>query len=145
MSVRKRFEPIIEPWMRRSRRKSKPCSSIFVPNGIMPMIVAVPPWRRQANDCSAVCFRPMHSNAYCTPPPVSCRICSTASPADASTTSVAPNTRARSNLNGSRSTAITRAAPASTAALIADSPMPPAPNTATVDPGSTFAVWTTAP
>ena len=36
MSTRKWFEPIDEPWILRSRRKSKPCSSIFCPNGIMP-------------------------------------------------------------------------------------------------------------
>ena len=43
MSTRKRLEPIDEPWILRSRRKSKPCSSIFWPNGIMPTMVAVPP------------------------------------------------------------------------------------------------------
>ena len=36
-------------------------------------------------------------------------------------------------------------APAMSAALIPASPMPPQPNTATVCPGSTFAVRTTAP
>ena len=38
-----------------------------------------------------------------------------------------------------------RPAPAICAALIVARPMPPAPNTATVEPGSTFAVCTTAP
>ena len=38
-----------------------------------------------------------------------------------------------------------RAAPASAAPLIAESPMPPQPITATVSPGSTFAVRNTAP
>src|SRR4029077_17252195 len=43
MSTRKWLEPIDEPWILRSRRKSKPCNSIFWPNGIMPTMVAVPP------------------------------------------------------------------------------------------------------
>ena len=38
-----------------------------------------------------------------------------------------------------------RAAPASAAPLIADRPTPPQPITATVSPGSTLAVWNTAP
>ena len=46
MSTRKRLPPIEVPCSLRSRRKSKPCSSIFTPNGTMPMIVAVPPARR---------------------------------------------------------------------------------------------------
>src|SRR5262245_53223809 len=47
MSMRKRLEPIDEPCTFFSpRRKSKPCSSISMPNGIMPMMVA-PPARPQ--------------------------------------------------------------------------------------------------
>ena len=38
-----------------------------------------------------------------------------------------------------------RSAPAITAPWITDSPMPPRPKTATVEPGSTFAVFSTAP
>src|SRR5262249_61011640 len=63
MSTRKWFDPIEEPWMRRSRRKSKPCSSIFCPNGIMPTMVAVPPGASIANACSAVSLRPSTSKA----------------------------------------------------------------------------------
>ena len=62
MSMRKRFDPIMQPWILRSRRKSAPCSSIFVPTGIMPISVAVPPERSAEKLCSAVAFRPMHSN-----------------------------------------------------------------------------------
>ena len=40
---------------------------------------------------------------------------------------------------------VTHDAPAMAAALIVDRPMPPAPNTATVLPGSTRAVRATAP
>ena len=61
MSTRKWLEPIDEPWIRRSRRKSKPCSSIFWPNGIMPTMVAVPPAASIAKDCSAVSLRPSTS------------------------------------------------------------------------------------
>jgi len=67
----------------------------------------------------------------------------TLSALDASITSVAPNCFASSSLNGSLSTAMMRAAPAICAALIVAKPMPPAPNTATVEPGAIFAVWTT--
>ena len=38
-----------------------------------------------------------------------------------------------------------RSAPASTAPWITESPIPPRPNTATLEPGSTFAVCSTAP
>src|SRR6476619_7191858 len=43
MSTRKRFEPILEPCIFFSCRKSGPCSSILVPTGIIPITVAVPP------------------------------------------------------------------------------------------------------
>jgi hypothetical protein len=66
-------------------------------------------------------------------------------PAEASTTSVAPKALAISSFTGSRSTAMMRPAPAIAAPLIADSPMPPQPITATVSPGDTLAVCTTAP
>ncbi len=69
----------------------------------------------------------------------------TVSPSLASTTSVAPKVCASSSLNGSLSIAMIRAAPAICAALIVARPMPPAPKTATVEPGSIRAVWTTAP
>ena len=59
--------------------------------------------------------------------------------------SVAPKLLARPSLNGSLSIATMRAAPAICAALIVARPMPPAPKTATVEPGSIRAVWTTAP
>ena len=53
---------------------------------------------------------------------------------------VAPNLRASSNLEATISTAMMRDAPASAAPLMADSPIPPQPITATVEPGSIEAV-----
>ena len=50
-----------------------------------------------------------------------------------------------SNLSGLTSMARMRSAPAITAPWITDRPMPPRPNTATVEPGSTLAVFSTAP
>src|SRR5438552_2943800 len=92
MSTRNRFEPMTQPWMRFSRRKSGPGSSMIAPIGIMPMTVAVPPRFNMAKHCSAVAFRPMASKAWSTPsPPVSSITFATASPLDASTRSVAPN------------------------------------------------------
>ncbi|MNS80901.1 hypothetical protein D3C72_1145980 [compost metagenome] len=63
MSTGKRLEPISEPWMRFSLRKSLPLSSILTPGAIMPITVAVPPRRSMAKACSVVCFRPMASKA----------------------------------------------------------------------------------
>ena len=40
----------------------RPCSSIFTPNGTMPMIVAVPPARSMPKACSAVALLPSASN-----------------------------------------------------------------------------------
>ena len=74
----------------------------------MPITVAVPPGRSIAHACSAVTLRPIASKAYCTPPPVISRTCSTGSPADASTVSVAPNCFASSSLEATRSMAMTR-------------------------------------
>ena len=59
--------------------------------------------------------------------------------------SVAPNLRAKSNLPGLVSIAMMRPASAITAPTTTASPMPPRPKTATVLPGSTFAVFLTAP
>ena len=59
--------------------------------------------------------------------------------------SVAPNALARSSFDATRSMAMMREAPARSAPLIVDRPMPPQPMTATVDPGSTAAVRNAAP
>src|SRR6185312_12724722 len=59
--------------------------------------------------------------------------------------SVAPSSFAISNLAGLVSTTTMRPAFAITAPCTTDRPMPPMPNTATDAPGSTFAVFSTAP
>ena len=59
--------------------------------------------------------------------------------------SVAPSLVASCSLAGLVSTAMMRPAPAICAPLIAAMPTPPQPITATVSPGATFAVFTTAP
>ena len=64
---------------------------------------------------------------------------------EASTTWVAPNVRANSSFCGLTSTATIVRAPASTAPCTTFSPTPPTPNTATVLPGGTRAVFVTAP
>ena len=111
----------------------------------MPMIVAVPPTARQPNACSAATFSPIASKEYCTPPPVISRIAATGSCDDASTICVAPSSRAFASLLSTISTAMIIPAPPMRAPWIAASPTPPAPNTATEDPGSIFAVFSTAP
>ena len=78
-------------------------------------------------------------------PSVSARMASTGSPSETSTVWVAPMSLAHSSFFGSRSTAITLVAPASTAPTMAASPTPPQPNTATLSPCSTPPVWTAAP
>ena len=109
------------------------------------MMVAVPPAANIPKACSLVAFRPSASNEYSTPPRVSSCTWPTGSPAVASTVSVAPNVRARSSFSAATSTAITCAAPATTAPCTTFRPMPPQPMTATVAPGGTFAVLNTAP
>ena len=59
--------------------------------------------------------------------------------------SVAPNSRASSNLDGLVSIAMMRPALAWRAPWITARPMPPSPNTATESPGCTLAVLCTAP
>ena len=63
----------------------------------------------------------------------------------AMTTSVAPKAWARSPLASWVSTAMMRPAPASLAPMMMLSPTPPAPKTATVLPGRTWAVFSAAP
>ncbi len=109
------------------------------------MIVATPPGRSIANDCSAVFFVPIASNEYCTPPPVISFTISTGSAFDALIVSVAPIFFASCSFDATVSIAMIRSAPASAAPFTADSPMPPQPITTTVAPGSTFAAWNTAP
>ena len=58
---------------------------------------------------------------------------------------MAPNCRASSNFFGFVSMPMMRAAPAITAPCTTERPMPPRPKTATVAPGCTFAVFSTAP
>ena len=131
--------------MRFSRRNSGPCSSIMVPTGTMPTIVAVPPGRIMRKAFSEVALRPMHSMAWWTPPPVISRTSPTMSCPVASIACVAPNSLARLSLEPTVSMAMIRPAPAMAAPLTADRPTPPQPMMATSMPGSTLAVWKTAP
>jgi hypothetical protein len=76
---------------------------------------------------------------------VSSRIAATVSPAVASTKSVAPKSRVFGSLAGLVSTATIRDAPATRAAWMTLSPIPPAPMTTTASPGCTRARLSTAP
>jgi hypothetical protein len=76
---------------------------------------------------------------------VAARIAATGSPSRASTTSVAPNSRAYPRCRSSTSTATMRRAPSMCAAWMTFRPMPPQPITATSDPTSIRAVFMTAP
>ena len=88
----------------------------------------------------------MASNAKSTPSPcVRSRTAATASTADASIVSVAPNRSAHASFGAATSTAISRSAPAILAPCSAARPIPPRPITATRAPGHTFAVWIAAP
>ncbi len=73
------------------------------------------------------------------------RTAATGSTSRAFTASVAPKRRAASSFSATTSTAITCAAPHSTAPWMLFRPTPPAPITATVAPGSIAAVLATAP
>ena len=67
------------------------------------------------------------------------------SPSDARIVSVAPSSRASSSFTGSMSIATMRLAAAIAAPCTMFRPTPPQPTTATVSPGRTFAVLSTAP
>ena len=88
---------------------------------------------------------PIASNEYGTPPPVISFTISTGSAFEALIVSVAPICLATSSFDATVSIAMMRDAPAIAAPFTADRPMPPQPITATVEPGSTFAAWNTAP
>ena len=63
ISIRNRLEPMLLPWIFRSRRRKVPASSsIFTPSGIIPMMVAVLPAASISKHCSAVSLVPMASN-----------------------------------------------------------------------------------
>ena len=87
----------------------------------------------------------MASKAYSAPSP-SVRACTsgTGSPAAALIVWVAPSRFAISSLASSRSIAIIFSAPERTAPWTTFNPMPPTPNTATLLPGRTRAVFVTA-
>ena len=81
---------------------------------------------------AAVSARPITSNAWSTPSPVSARTVSTGSTREASTVSVAPSFCASSSFDGDTSTATIRDAPAMRAPWMTFKPTPPQPMTATV-------------
>ncbi len=89
----------------------------------------------------------MHSKLWSTPQPVTSTITCWIglSWSLGLTQSVAPKVRARSNLEGLVSMAMMRPACARCAPWITARPIPPRPNTATVSPGCTLAVFFTAP
>ena len=96
---------------------------------------------------STVDTRPIASNTKSGPPSVNSRSASivAARSSVAIMPSVAPTARAASSLAGTRSSATIRDAPAIAAPITHDSPTPPSPITATLDPGGTTAVLRTAP
>ena len=93
-----------------------PRISSLVLEGTIPTMVAVPPTANISNACSAVCFRPIASKLYSTPPFVnSFTAVTTSSVSDALRVSVAPITFAVSSFSALMSTAIMRLAPATRA------------------------------
>ena len=109
----------------------------------------MPPGGSAAIAWEIVAGRPMASNTKSGPPwPAAARIPSiVAAGFDGSawTQCVAPRPPARSILARLTSTAMILAAPASAAPMTHESPTPPRPMTATVEPAGTSAVFTTAP
>ncbi len=71
--------------------------------------------------------------------------CTTSPASEGLRQSVAPSWRASANFRGLVSTPMMRSAPAITAPWITERPMPPRPKTATLAPGVTLAVFSTAP
>ncbi len=79
--------------------------------GTTPTSTVVPPRPVIATACWTVGTRPMHSNTTSAPPPVISCTAATGSPSVASTQSVAPSLRARSNFHDWASTAMILPAP----------------------------------
>ena len=122
------------------------------------MATALPPQSRASRALRSTAGWPTQSKAQVTPPwglrdpearlrsaGTSARMASAASPALASTKSVAPNWRPRASLSATVSTATMRVAPAIRRPWITLRPTPPTPNTAAVSPGRTRARLSTAP
>ena len=87
---------------------------------------------------------PSASSETCAPPCVASRTaCATSTPGEALMATVAPKLFANSSFSSVRSTATTLA-PSALAIMIADSPTPPQPCTATHSPGRTLPWSTTA-
>ena len=105
----------------------------------------VPSRARQSMASRKVCSAPAVSTENCAPPSVRATMRSTTSPSRASRACVAPNSRASARRAGSTSTAMIGAQPASLAAITADRPTDPTPNTARLDPAGQARVLNTAP
>src|SRR6218665_3800 len=121
---------------------------ISCPAPATPMITLSPqPLWQHSSAARITSTLPMHSKENSTPPSVISTITSWIGLAWSFgfTQSVAPMVRAKSNLPGLVSTPMMRPARASLAPCISARPMPPSPNTATVSPGLTLAVFFTAP
>ncbi len=145
--MRPRVPPKAVPRQARPVTSRKGRAWISSPAPATPMTIDCPqPLCAQASACPITSTLPMHSKEKSTPP----RVISTTASARPGTvagsrTSVAPSRRAMANFSGLVSMPMMRPAPAMTAPWMTDSPMPPSPKTATVAPGWTFAVFSTAP
>ena len=134
----------------RRRRTGTPRTPPTSPNRVSPTSTAVPPGGSAAIAC-AIGRREPDRLEHEVRPAVARRL---PDPVDhgragragsAWTQCVAPSSPASSSLAGLTSTTTIRRAPASTAPITHDSPTPPSPITATVDPAGTAAVLSTAP
>ena len=119
------------------------------PNAVRPTSTAVPPGGSAAIACSIVAGSPIASNTKSGPPsPAASRMPSIVRPGPPGRRGPSASRRAtpaRSIFARLTSTAMIRRAPASTAPITHDSPTPPRPITATVEPAGTSAVLITAP
>src|SRR4051794_16703308 len=158
MSFCARTPPARLPMMPRSTWVRWVIGTAYVtPGAGTPTCTQMPPQSRQRTAESVTAGCPTHSKLQLTPPPpngpsawvsdhgTNSRICSTASPSLALMKWVAPSFIARSFLDSSVSTAMILPAALMRSAWITDSPTPPAPKTAVLSPGITFARLNTEP
>lgn len=116
------------------------------PAGAPPISTQVPRMPTESAACRTTSMTPVHSRlASAGPSQISCTAATGSTPAATSIVSVAPSSRASRSRDASRSTATIVVAPVSRAAITAESPTAPAPNTTTEEPTGGRSALSTAP
>src|SRR5882757_7890553 len=147
-SVRPRAPPNAVPFHTRPVTSWNGLVAISLPDSATPITTETPQPRWQASSAWRITVvLPVQSKVKSAPPSVSVTKCATMSPPtlDGLTKCVMPKRRPHSSLESLISTPMILSAPTILAPWMTFNPMPPRPNTTTLEPGVTLAVLTTAP